>query len=110
LKVETLRRILFVCSQNRFRSPTAAETFADWPDIETDSAGTADDAVTSVEQIEWADIIIVMEQHHARKIKRRFAKLLKDKRVIVLGIRDEYDYQHPDLIRLLKAAVPPFLR
>mgnify|MGYP001248741375 CR=1 FL=1 len=107
-----MRRILFVCSQNKFRSPTAEEVFASWPDIETDSAGTAHDAATplSAEQIEWADIIFVMEQHHKNKVSARFRQQLRGKRLVVLGVPDEYEYRHPDLITLLKAAVPPFLR
>jgi len=33
------RNVLFLCSQNRLRSPTAEQVFADWPGIETASAG-----------------------------------------------------------------------
>jgi predicted protein tyrosine phosphatase len=33
------RNVLFLCSQNRLRSPTAEQLFADWPGIETASAG-----------------------------------------------------------------------
>jgi uncharacterized protein (DUF1501 family) len=29
----TERRFLFVCSQNRLRSPTAEQVFADWPGL-----------------------------------------------------------------------------
>ena len=33
-------RILFVCSENRLRSPTAAAVFSDYDGIEAISAGT----------------------------------------------------------------------
>lgn len=38
------RNVLFICSQNRLRSPTAEQVFADWPGIETSSAGLNNDA------------------------------------------------------------------
>ena len=57
-------RALFICSRNRLRSPTAERVFADWPDIETDSAGLAPDAEVrvSAEQLDWATVILVMEK------------------------------------------------
>ncbi|MDP4583328.1 MAG: hypothetical protein NWR21_11495 [Verrucomicrobiales bacterium] len=33
-----MKRILFLCSQNKLRSPTAEAIFADYPWIEVDSA------------------------------------------------------------------------
>lgn len=38
------RRVLFLCSRNRLRSPTAEQVFGTWPELEVDSAGLADDA------------------------------------------------------------------
>lgn len=101
-----------MCSQNKFRSPTAEEVFAAWPDVETDSAGTAPDAAAplSAEQIEWADIIFVMEQHHKTKVSAKFRRELRGKRLVVLGIPDEYGHRDPNLVRVLEAAVSPFLR
>jgi predicted protein tyrosine phosphatase len=59
-----LKNILFVCSQNKLRSPTAEQVFAEWPGIEVSSAGTNNDAENplSTELIEWADILFVMER------------------------------------------------
>ncbi len=42
------RNVLFVCSQNRLRIPTAEQLFADWPGVETASAGLKPDAETPV--------------------------------------------------------------
>lgn len=52
------RHILFICSQNRLRSPTAEQVFADWPGIETASAGLKPDADVPVspELPQWADL------------------------------------------------------
>jgi len=64
--------VLFVCSANRLRSPTAEQVFSTWQGIETDSAGISNGAAVllSVEQVEWADIIFVMEKTHRNKLNR----------------------------------------
>jgi predicted protein tyrosine phosphatase len=104
--------ILFVCSQNRLRSPTAEAVFADYPGVEASSAGTNTDAdnPVSLDQIEWADIIFVMEDTHRRRLKEMFSKVLKTKKVVVLGIPDRYSYMNPELVQLLKLRVCPHLR
>ncbi|MEA5669431.1 low molecular weight protein tyrosine phosphatase family protein [Stenotrophomonas sp. MH1] len=106
-----VRRILFVCSQNRLRSPTAEQVFADWPGIETASAGLKPEAENPVtpELLEWADLIVVMEPVHKRRLGERFQRWLRDRRVVVLGIPDEYDFMAPELVQLLKQKVPPLL-
>lgn len=107
-----IKNALFICSQNRLRSPTAEHIFSTWPDIETDSAGLLADADVplSPEQIEWADIIFVMERSHRNKLSKRYRKYLKGKRVICLEIPDDYEYMDPVLIKLLEAKAGPFLR
>lgn len=107
-----VRKIPFLCSQNKLRSPTAEQVFSTWESVECESAGLAPDAAVSVsaEQIEWADTIVVMEKSHRDKLGRKFRPYLKNKRVIVLGIPDEYDFMDPELIALLKAKAPRFLR
>ena len=42
------RNILFICTQNRLRSPTAEQVFAEWPGVETASAGLGNDAEVPV--------------------------------------------------------------
>jgi predicted protein tyrosine phosphatase len=103
---------LFICSQNKLRSPTAEAVFAKWPGVETDSAGTNNDAETPLtpEQIEWADIIFVMEKTHRNKVSKKFRKHLNSKRVVCLDIPDDYDYMQPELVKLLEAKVERFLR
>jgi predicted protein tyrosine phosphatase len=104
-------RGLFVCSQNRLRSPTAEAVFAAYDGLETLSAGVDSDAVTPVdaELIEWAEVIFAMENYHRNKLRQRFGKLLDGKRLIVLRIRDDYDYMQPELVEILKQKVPPHL-
>lgn len=103
---------LFICSQNRLRSPTAEQIFASWPGIETDSAGLGGDATVplSSEQIAWADIIFVREKAHRNRLSSKFKRFLNGKRVICLDIPDDYEYMQPDLIKLLEAKAGRFLR
>lgn len=106
-----MKRVLFVCSQNALRSPTAEQVFAKHSGIEVDSAGTnagAQQPHTS-ELVRWADIIFVMEKVHRSKITRRFRADLNGKRVICLDIPDNYEYMAPALVRLLQTKVTPFL-
>jgi len=107
-----MQRLLFICSQNRLRSPTAELLFSMEPGLETQSAGISNEAENPVtpETLEWADLIFVMEQVHKRKLTRRFARHLKDKRVICLDIPDIYAYMDPELIKLLLDRVSPFLK
>ena len=105
------RNVLFICSQNRLRSPTAEQVFADWPGIETASAGLNQGAANPVtpELLEWADVIFVMERAHRAKLSAKFKPHLGNKRVICLDIPDEYEFMEPGLVRLLKAKVPGHL-
>ncbi|HWA44453.1 MAG TPA: low molecular weight protein tyrosine phosphatase family protein [Hypericibacter adhaerens] len=102
-----MTRLLFVCGHNRWRSPTAEAVFARYEGIETQSAGVGKDAETpvSAEAIEWADLILVMEPGHKEKLTRDFGALLRSKRVVVLGIPDEYRFMQPELIALLEERV-----
>ena len=106
-----LTNLLFLCSRNRLRSPTAEQVFASWPGVETASAGLAPDAEEecSAELVEWADIIFVMERVHRAKLQRRFKAQLKRARVICLDIPDDYTFMQPDLVALLEKKVGPFL-
>lgn len=105
------RNVLFICSQNRLRSPTAEQIFADWPGIETQSAGLGNDADIAVtsELLAWSDMIFVMEKIHRSKLSKKFGRYLKGKRVVCLDIPDDYDFMEPALIEVLRRKVTPFL-
>jgi predicted protein tyrosine phosphatase len=105
-------KLLFVCSRNRRRSPTAEIHFSTYPGVETLSAGTSPDAETpiSADLIEWADIIFVMELTHRKRLMTAFRNQLREKRLIVLGIRDQYNTMDPQLVSLLEAKVNPHLQ
>lgn len=105
-------RALFICSRNRLRSPTAEAVFASWPKVETDSAGLAHDADTPLEaeQVEWADVIFVMERRHKAKLAKTFGRQMKAKKIVCLDIPDRYGFMDPDLIALLEKKAGRFLR
>ncbi|MCX2862319.1 low molecular weight protein tyrosine phosphatase family protein [Paucibacter sp. PLA-PC-4] len=106
-----MQRILFLCSLNRWRSPTAEQIFAEYPGIECVSAGLnhgADNPLTP-ELVEWADLIFVMERQHKTKLSTEFSPWLRDKRVVCLNIPDNYRFMDPALIKLLQAKVGSFL-
>lgn len=104
-------RVLFLCSRNRLRSPTAQQVFGSVAGWEVDSAGLSPDAehLLSADQIEWADLILVMESVHRRRLQGAFGALLKGKRVGVLSITDEYEFMQPELIELLWNRVERYL-
>ncbi|MDB5851829.1 MAG: putative protein tyrosine phosphatase [Rhodoferax sp.] len=106
-----MKNILFVCSQNKLRSPTAEQIYSQKPDLEVASAGTNNDAETplTLELVEWADIIFVMEKTHRTKLQTRFRSALKSKRVVCLDIPDNYEFMDPALVSLLKSKLARFL-
>lgn len=105
------KRLLFLCSQNKLRSPTAETIFSDHPGIEVDSAGLNNDAEVrlSAEQVQWADLILVMEKVHRDRLNRKFGKFLAGKRIAVLNIPDDYDYMDPVLVALLQTRCATYL-
>jgi predicted protein tyrosine phosphatase len=96
-----MKNVLFICSQNKLRSPTAEQVFSSHPQIECTSAGLNHDAENPVtpELVEWADLIFVMEKAHKNKLSAKFKKNLSKARVICLDIPDDYDYMDPMLIK-----------
>ena len=107
-----MKRVLFICSQNRLRSLTVEQVFSGRPGFEVASAGLNNDAETTVspELLEWADVIFVMERMHRSKLSKKFETHLKSKRIICLDIPDEFDYMDPALVRLLETKVGPFFK
>jgi predicted protein tyrosine phosphatase len=111
--VETngLKKILFVCSENRLRSPTAEQVFSQYPGAEVASAGTNSGCANpiSTEVLEWADVIMVMEQRHKKILQKRFGSVIREKKLVVLGIPDDFEFMDKALITVLLERVPQFL-
>ena len=99
--------ILFICSRNQWRSPTAEAVWRKHPGISVRSAGTSPNARKTVgpSDIRWADVIIVMEQRHKSRLVADFTRLLEHKPIHVLEIPDDYRYMDPELVAILKESV-----
>ena len=107
-----MTRVLFICGKARVRSPTAAQIFAEWDGIRTDFGGLSNDAddALSADQIDWADVIMVMERRHQTRLNDRFRRTLAGKKVLVLDIRDRYTFMEQALIEELLNKAGPRLR
>ncbi len=103
--------ILFVCTVNQLRSPTAESLFSNHPGLNVKSAGTDPDCPCplSPELVSWADWIFVMENRHREKIRKKYKKRPSDRQIINLNIPDEYERDQPELIALLEERVRPRL-
>lgn len=101
-------RLLFICTGNRDRSPTAEDLFRYSRDYEAKSAGTHRCAVQRVTQelIDWADKIFVMselEDRHLTILENDFD--LKGKPVYDLDISDRYERGSQELINLAASRI-----
>lgn len=105
------KKLLFVCSRNRWRSSTAEKIFDGVDGIQARSAGTEPGARIKVTagHLGWAEVIFVMEKKHLRRLREKFADELAGKPVVCLHIPDDYQFMQPELVALLQAAVPPHL-
>lgn len=105
------KNVLFICSQNKLRSPTAEAIFSQHELINVASAGLDKDANITVtaELIMWAEVIFVMEKNHLNRLRKRFRPFLEDKRIICLDIPDDYEYMDPVLVEILERRIPRLL-
>lgn len=94
--------ILFVCGRNKWRSPTAERIYKDDGRIEVRSAGMSGKSrhTISIEDIVWADLILVMESGYKSRILGLFRDLSLPQ-VENLDIPDEYEYMDDELIKLI---------
>jgi len=100
-------KLLFVCSRNRWRSPTAERVFARTPGLAVRSRGVSASAVRRLTgaDVAWADVIMVMEADHKRQVTKRFRGDLADRPIHVLDIPDAYRFMDPELVELLETSV-----
>lgn len=103
------RRVLFVCSANFDRSPTAEALCKGVAGLEAKSAGASSWARTPVsrEMIQWADMVFVMEQKHEAWLLA-LAPEAKGK-IVVLDVPDVYRFNQPELRQLLREKLVPYL-
>lgn len=105
-------RVLFVCSRNQWRSPTAERLWRDSPLVATRSAGTSPRArhTVSARDLAWADVVLAMEARHRDRLRERFGAEARHADVRVLDVPDDYTFMDPALVEFLDARVPAVLR
>ena len=105
------QNVLFVCSRNQWRSPTAEQVWRKHPMLSVRSGGTSPNArhKVSVDDIRWAHVIFVMEEKHKSRLVTEFTRLLDNKPIHVLDIPDEYKYMDAELVDQIEQSVGAFL-
>ncbi|TWR29951.1 protein tyrosine phosphatase [Mucilaginibacter pallidiroseus] len=101
--------LLFICSKNQWRSPTAELLVKNHQYHNARSAGTTDKARIKLNQkmIDWADVIFVMEGKHRDIMRQRFR--IAEKQIAVLHIEDRYQFNDPELVRILQVSLSDWL-
>jgi predicted protein tyrosine phosphatase len=125
--VNSREQLLFVCSRNQWRSPTAAALFKNSDRYVAKSAGTSAKARVKITagMINWADKIFVMEKRHAAIIQQNYRDIIQDRcssgeaiakanaplppTIITLHISDDYQYMQPELIDMLESRLAEYL-
>jgi predicted protein tyrosine phosphatase len=99
--------ILFICSKNQWRSPTAEQVWHRHPGLSVRSAGTSPNArhAVSSADLAWADVIFAMEEKHKSRLLAEYRSVVADKTIHVLDIPDDYRYMDPELVEQLQSSV-----
>lgn len=105
-------KLLFVCSENRLRSPTAEAVFSRYSGVQALGAGINPEAnrPVSADLIEWADVVFVMEVFHQEWLKNAFPLQLQDKELVCLDIPDRFPFMDAELVELLESRVGKAVR
>lgn len=103
--------LLFVCSRNQWRSPTAEAIYKGSQEVVARSAGTEPSARIrlTARMIQWADIIFAMEKRHKQRILQKFPLESEGKEIVVLDIPDEYGFMDEELVQNIRDAVTPYI-
>jgi predicted protein tyrosine phosphatase len=93
-------KVLFICNQNQNRSKTAEVIFKDR--FETRSARLFNEYPVTISDIDWADLVVVMEDFQRTELSNRFPRQYMNKRILSMQILDVYNYYEDDLIKILE--------
>ena len=103
--------ILFICSKNQWRSPTAEQVWRRQAGLSVRSAGTSPNArhPVSEKDLAWADVVFAMEEKHKSRLLADYRDVLEGKTIHVLDIPDDYRYMDPELVEQLQTSVGEIL-
>ena len=111
LETETLN-VLFVCSMNKWRSPTAERVYKNHPLLNVRSVGTSSKArrTITVADVRWSDLIIFMEKKHRELAEAKYRSETAHREMHVLGLEDRFKFMDPELIAKVHELIDPILR
>ena len=103
--------VLFVCSKNQWRSPTAEAIYHHDSRLNVRSAGTNTSAKKRISEtiLIWADLILVMETKHKKRITREY-RYLNLPAIAVLDIPDRYQYMDTELVSIIRGNTEDILK
>lgn len=103
--------ILFICSRNQWRSPTAEKVWQNHPAVSVRSAGTSPNARRPVnaKDLQWADVIFAMEDKHKSRLVAEYRGILGHKTIHVFDIPDKYQFMDAELVEQLIQSVAAIL-
>lgn len=61
------------------------------------------------DDIQWADLILVMEPKHKQRLLASFPGSTRYKEIVVLDIPDDYQFMDPELVEMLTTAIDSIL-
>ena len=98
--------ILVVCGRNKKRSRTAEYIFKNDSRFNIRSAGLSAKSNKKISEndINWADLIFVMEIGHRARISGLY-RHLNLPRIEILHIEDEYEFMDEELVQMLKERI-----
>ena len=111
IRESPLLNVIFVCSRNQWRSPTAEHLYRNDGRVQVRSAGASKSArrLVTIRDIEWADLVMVMEAKHFQQLRKGFGDAIGRDCCIILDLPDEYEYWDSQLIALIQQSVEPLL-
>jgi predicted protein tyrosine phosphatase len=94
------------------RSRTAEAIFNASRQYHARAAGTASTAKVKISSktLIWADLIFVMEEKQLTFIEKRFTNEIVNKKILTLGITDNYYYLESGLLELIRTKVEHYLK
>lgn len=104
--MENRPNILVVCGKNKKRSRTAEFIFKNDSRFNIRSVGVSPNSIRKITEndLNWSDLVLVMENEHKSKIKELFRKINNIK-IEVLNIEDEFEFMDEELVIILTEAI-----